>query len=117
MDLVSWRGRPFTETEKKGFDITKLIGIPCQLNVMHNEKGKEKISSVMPLGKDGKIEDQILPSISFSIDDFQKGQRESFNQLSEGIRKMILRSKELDGIDTSDLGDEGNGNDLGKVPF
>ena len=117
MDLVSWRGRPFTETEKKGFDITKLIGITCQLNVMHNEKGKEKISSVMPLGKDGKIEDQILPSISFSIDDFQKGQRESFNQLSEGIRKMILRSKELDGIDTSDLGDEGNGNDLGKVPF
>ena len=117
MDLVSWRGRPFTETEKKGFDITKLIGIPCQLNVMHNEKGKEKISSVMPLGKDGKIEDQILPSISFSIDDFQKGQRESFNQLSEGIRKMILRSIELDGIDTSDLGDEGNGNDLGKVPF
>ena len=117
MDLVSWRGRPFTETEKKGFDITKLIGIPCQLNVMHNEKGKEKISSVMPLGKDGKIEDQILPSISFSIDDFQKGQRESFNQLSEGIRKMILRSKELDGIDTSDIGDEGNGNDLGKVPF
>ena len=117
MDLVSWRGRPFTETEKKGFDITKLIGIPCQLNVMHNEKGKEKISSVMPLGKDGKIEDQILPSISFSIDDFQKGQRESFNQLSEGSRKMILRSKELDGIDTSDLGDEGNGNDLGKVPF
>ena len=116
-DLVSWRGRPFTETEKKGFDITKLIGITCQLNVMHNEKGKEKISSVMPLGKDGKIEDQILPSISFSIDDFQKGQRESFNQLSEGIRKMILRSKELDGIDTSDLGDEGNGNDLGKVPF
>ena len=117
MDLVSWRGRPFTETEKKGFDITKLIGITCQLNVMHNEKGKEKISSVMPLGKDGKIEDQILPSISFSIDDFQKGQRESFNQLSEGIRKMILRSKELDGIDTSDIGDEGNGNDLGKVPF
>ena len=117
MDLVSWRGRPFTETEKNGFDITKLIGIPCQLNVMHNEKGKEKVSSVMPLSKDGKIEDQILPSISFSIDDFQKGQRESFNQLSEGIRKMILRSKELDGIDTSDLGDEGNGNDLGKVPF
>ena len=117
MDLVSWRGRPFTETEKKGFDITKLIGIPCQLNVMHNEKGKEKISSVMPIVKDGKIEDQILPSISFSIDDFQKGQRESFNQLSEGIRKMILRSKELDGIDTSDLGDEGNGTDLGKVPF
>ena len=69
------------------------------------------------LGKDTKIHEQHHESISFSIDDFQKGQREQFNKLSEGIRKMILRSKELDGIDTSDLGDEGNGNDLGKVPF
>jgi len=117
MDLVSWRGRPFTEQEKQGFDITKLIGVPCQINVMHNDSGKEKISSVMPLGKDTKINEQYHESISFSIDDFQKGQREQFNKLSEGIRKMILRSKELDGIDTSDLGDEGNGNDLGKVPF
>jgi len=117
MDLVSWRGRPFTEQEKQGFDITKLIGVPCQINVMHNDSGKEKISSVMPLGKDTKIHEQYHESISFSIDDFQKGQREQFNKLSEGIRKMILRSKELDGIDTSDLGDEGNGNDLGKVPF
>ena len=117
MDLVSWRGRPFTEQEKQGFDITKLIGVHCQINVMHNDSGKEKISSVMPLGKDTKIHEQHHESISFSIDDFQKGQREQFNKLSEGIRKMILRSKELDGIDTSDLGDEGNGNDLGKVPF
>ena len=117
MDLVSWRGRPFTETEKKGFDITKLIGIPCQLNVMHTDSGKERVSSVMPLGKGAKINEQFHPSVSFSIDDFQKGKRETFNQLSEGIRKMILRSKELDGIDTSDIGDEGNGNDLGKVPF
>ena len=117
MDLVSWRGRPFTEQEKQGFDITKLIGVPCQINVMHNDNGKEKVSSVMPLGKDTKIHEQHHESISFSIDDFQKGQREQFNKLSEGIRKMILRSKELDGIDTSDLGDEGNGNDLGKAPF
>jgi|TARA_R100001463_G_scaffold29632_2_gene67421 hypothetical protein len=117
MDLTSWRGRPFTEQEKEGFDITKLIGVPCQINVMHNDSGKEKVSSVMPLGKDTNIHEQYHESISFSIDDFQKGQREQFNKLSEGIRKMILRSKELDGIDTSDIGDEGNGNDLGKVPF
>jgi hypothetical protein len=30
---------------------------------------------------------------------------------------MILRSKELDGIDQTDNGDEGNDNDLGGVPF
>ena len=117
MDLTSWRGRPFTETEKQGFDVTNLIGVPCQLNVMHKDNGKEHISSIMPLGKDGKIAEQFNPSVSFDIDEFQKGQKETFNQLSEGIRKMILRSKELDGIDQTDNGDEGNDNDLGSIPF
>jgi hypothetical protein len=117
MDLTSWRGRPFTETEKQGFDVTNLIGVPCQLNVMHKDNGKEHISSIMPLGKDGKIAEQFNPSVSFDIGEFQKGQKETFNQLSEGIRRMILRSKELDGIDQTDNGDEGNDNDLGGVPF
>ena len=116
-DLTSWRGRPFTETEKQGFDVTKLIGVTCQLNVMHKDNGKEHISSIMPLGKDDKIAEQFNPSVSFDIGDYQKGQKETFNQLSEGIRRMILRSKELDGIDQTDNGDEGNDNDLGGVPF
>ena len=117
MDLTSWRGRSFTETEKQGFDVTNLIGVPCQLNVMHKDNGKEHISSIMHLGKDGKIAEQFNPSVSFDIGDFKKGQKETFNQLSEGIRKMILRSKELDGIDQTDNGDEGNDNDLGSIPF
>mgnify|MGYP003633265413 FL=1 len=117
MDLTSWRGRPFTETEKQGFDVEKLIGITCQVNVMHKDNGKEDISSIMPLGKDDKIAEQFNPSVSFDIGDYQKGQKETFNQLSEGIRRMILRSKELDGIDQTDNGDEGNDNDLGGVPF
>ena len=54
-DLVSWRGRPFTETEKAGFNITKLIGQTCQVQVMHKDNGKEKISNIIPLPKDMKI--------------------------------------------------------------
>src|ERR1700748_3863007 len=33
--LTSWRGTPFTEEEAKAFDITKLIGAPCFLNIIH----------------------------------------------------------------------------------
>jgi len=117
MDLVSWRGRPFTATEADGFDIIKLLGQTCQLQVMHKDNGKEKITNILPLPKDMKINEQYNSSVSFSINDFQKGQKESFNQLSEGIRNMILRSKELDGLDQSDNGDEGNGNNIGEVPF
>lgn len=45
-DLEGWRGKSFTETELKGFDIEKLVGVNCMLNIIHNEKGKAKISGI-----------------------------------------------------------------------
>ena len=108
MDLVSWRGRPFTETEKKGFDISKLIGHTCLLNVIQGNK-RTQIGSIMPLPKGDKIAEQYHTSVTFSMDDFQKGKKETFNQLSEGIRNIILRSKELEGLEHTDNGDDNNG--------
>ena len=32
-DLASWRGRDFTEEEAKAFDVTKLLGAYCMVNV------------------------------------------------------------------------------------
>ena len=43
IDLTSWRGRAFSETEKKGFDIAKLAGKECTLNVIQGNKNKSKI--------------------------------------------------------------------------
>lgn len=37
-DLESWRGRPFTTEELKGFDVEKVIGVPVFLNIVHNTK-------------------------------------------------------------------------------
>jgi hypothetical protein len=53
-DLESWRGKAFTDEEAKGFDIEKLVNIPCTLNViMHTANGKERarISGIMPKQK------------------------------------------------------------------
>lgn len=56
--LVPWRGRDFTPEEEKAFDVEKLIGVPCLLQVLHNvgEDGQTyaNISSVLPLQKGGK---------------------------------------------------------------
>ncbi|OGT58058.1 MAG: hypothetical protein A3E01_06610 [Gammaproteobacteria bacterium RIFCSPHIGHO2_12_FULL_63_22] len=49
-DLQSWRGQPFTPEELKGFDIEKLIGANCFINVIH-EDGKAKITAITPLAK------------------------------------------------------------------
>jgi len=53
-DLQSWRGRAFTQEELKGFDLEKLIGVSCQVSVVHAVKdGKTygNVDSVVALGK------------------------------------------------------------------
>ncbi len=37
-DLRSWRSRAFSPDELKGFDLEKLVGVPCQLFVNHVER-------------------------------------------------------------------------------
>lgn len=49
-DLESWRGQKFTADELKGFDLERLIGINCFLNVVEHE-GKTKIAAITPLAK------------------------------------------------------------------
>jgi hypothetical protein len=115
-DLTAWRGRAFTELEKQQFDITALLGVPCMLNVVEGRNGNTKVGSVMPLPKNDTLEPQFHESLQFSIDDFENGTNEAFMALSEGIRNIILRSKELENMNT-DLGDENNGADIGDVPF
>lgn len=34
-DLESWRGRSFTPADLKAFDLEKLLGVNCQINVKH----------------------------------------------------------------------------------
>jgi len=116
IDLTSWRGRPFSETEKKGFNIEKLVGNTCLLNVIQGNKNN-KVGSIMPLPKGDKIAEQYHTGVVFDLEKYQKGQKEVFNQLSEGIRNIILRSKELEGLEHKDNGDENNGsNTVGQEP-
>ena len=116
-DLTSWRGRPFTEDEKKGFDISNLVGKVCQLNVIEGNNGKPKVATVLPTKDEVGI--QHNKSLVFSIDQYQKGELTVFNQLREGIRNMILQSKELEGQSQEDVKEHGE-SDIDpddRVPF
>jgi len=57
-DLEAWRGRAFTEAEIEGFDLEKLIGVNCLLNVVHKAGSKggtfANVVSIMPLAKNMK---------------------------------------------------------------
>tara|TARA_R100000773_G_C4219260_1_gene117810 strand:+ start:853 stop:1461 length:609 start_codon:yes stop_codon:yes gene_type:complete len=104
-DLTSWRGRAFTATERQGFDVSKLIGVPCTLNIIQDNNSRSKVKTVLPAS--GDIPGQHHDSVFFSLTDFQKGNRDIFNDLPEGLRKIILRCKELEDMNV-DMGDGGN---------
>lgn len=47
-DLESWRGAPFTDAERAaGFDLERLIGKNCYLNVMHGHRAGNTYADVM----------------------------------------------------------------------
>jgi hypothetical protein len=54
-DLQTWRGRKFTEQELEGFDLENLIGVNCQVQVVHNlaDDGRvfANVQAVVPIGK------------------------------------------------------------------
>jgi len=53
--LVPWRGRDFTPAEERRFDIESVIGVPCQLQIVHRA-GREgqiwaNVVSALPVPK------------------------------------------------------------------
>lgn len=79
--LESWRGQAFTSEEAKAFNITKVLGVPCLLNVIH-EKSKDgnktyaNITGITPLPKGMPIPDQINETLVITIDDFKDSELE-----------------------------------------
>jgi hypothetical protein len=89
-DLESWRGKGFSETEAVRFDITKLLGVPCMLNVIHKvSKGGNDfaaISSITPLAKGTSCPDQVNKSFEFGYAEFSQAK---FDSLPEWLRDKM----------------------------
>jgi hypothetical protein len=95
--LTSWRGKGFSEEEAKAFDITKLLGVPCMLSIVH-EPGKkdpsktyDKIASVSTLMKGVTMPDQINKSFEFTLEKFEL---EKFDLLPDFLKDKIRQSRE-----------------------
>lgn len=52
-DLENWRGKPFSFDELVGFDLEKIVGVCCLLNIVHKPGSKgglfSNIGAIMPL--------------------------------------------------------------------
>lgn len=95
--LASWRGKDFTEEEAKSFDVTKLLGIPCMLNVIHKPSKTdptriyEQIGSISPLPKSIQCPSQVNSTIRLEYDSFN---HEVFESLPDFIRDKMKQSLE-----------------------
>lgn len=108
-DLKSWRGKDFTPQEAEIFDVTKLIGVPCMLNIIHIAGKKdptkfyEAISSISPMPKGIVCPPQINETFVFDFENFDKTK---FEILPQFIREMIVTSNEyksLHGQETKEI--------------
>jgi hypothetical protein len=87
--LTAWRGRQFTEQELAGFDIAKVLGAACMLNVVHEDRGgkmREVIASIAPVPKGMQVPLLQNKQVHYEISD---GKGEKFAALPEWMQKMI----------------------------
>lgn len=96
--LASWRGKDFTEAEAKSFDITKLLGVPCIVNITHKPGTKDpsvmynEIAAVTPIIKGMVVPKQVNPTFVLSYDEFDM---EKFNSLPDFIKDKMKSSEQF----------------------
>ena len=89
--LTSWRGKPFTDEEKRKFELKNILDKPCMLNVLLTDKGYNKVAGVMPLPKGMSLGERQNPIVDFSIDMIGT---ETFTALPNFIKDKIWASHE-----------------------
>lgn len=94
-DLESWRGRPFTPEELKGFDVAAVIDKPCMLSIMHQENAKKqtyaKVTAVTALPKGVTAKPRVNELVRYEI---EQGRDTTFASLPEWIQKKIAACHE-----------------------
>lgn len=95
-DLASWRGKDFSDEEAKGFDVSKLLGAYCMLNISQSEtNGKvySNVAAITPLPgalKNAKPH-PVHDNQTFDLD---KPNMELFATFHEKLQETIKSSME-----------------------
>lgn len=96
-DLKSWRGKDFTDEEAAGFDISKLIGKTCMLNIIHkpskdNTRFFEEIAGVATLPKGYECPEAYNPPMLLEYENFDW---DLYDRLPDFIKDKIRSSEEF----------------------
>lgn len=104
--LESWRGKAFTEADfgPGGFDIQKVIGVGCMLNVVHALKGGKTYANIasvakLPKGMTAPAPENRCCFVWLSKEEFMK---ENFESLSDSLKAIIQASPEYKSLSESE---------------
>ena len=94
-DLESWRGKPFTPEEECSFDVSKLLGAYCLINVIQ-EPGQDgtpyaKIGAITPMMKGMARPEPVNKNMIFDADE---PDMELYGTFSEKIKEIISGCRE-----------------------
>lgn len=93
-DLQSWRGKAFTPEELDGFNLVNILGKPCQIQIIHEEKDGRKyarIGGIMAMSKG-----MPMPEGDYSVHIFdfeEEATWANFNSLPEWIQTKIREAE------------------------
>lgn len=93
--LGNWRGKALTDEEAESFDITKLLGVPCMISVVHNKVGDKtyaNIGSISAVAKGMTCPPQINPTFEFSLS--ENFNQAKFDSLPDWLKDKIKTSDE-----------------------
>ena len=95
-ELQAWRGREFTEEEAKGFDVSKLVGAYCMVNVTTSENNGKTYSNVAGLTPlPGALKNvKPAPVHDALIFDLDAPDMKVFNNFHEKLQEAIKKSPE-----------------------
>lgn len=95
-DLAAWRGRDFTDDEANGFDVSKLIGAYCMVNVTTSETNGKTYSNVAGLTPlPGALKNaKPAPVHGNVLFDLDKPDMDVFAKFHDKLQEAIKRSPE-----------------------
>lgn len=95
-DLSAWRGKDFTEEEAKSFDVEKLVGAYCMLNVTTSETNGKTYSNVAGLTPlPGALKNAKPAAVHTPVlFDLDKPDMRVFDTFHEKLQEAIKRSPE-----------------------
>lgn len=119
-DLAAWRGKDFTDEEAKAFDVSKLIGAYCMVNVTTSESNGKTYSNVAGLTPlPGALKNaKPAPVHEPQVFDLDNPDMKVFATFHEKLQEAIKRSPEWQRSQRGSAGVEpAPADDFEEIPF